>query len=183
MPSGAPIGHEMIGEVINVGDKVRTVRPGDFVFVPAQISCGSCGPCLRGHTSRCASVPFGSPYGMGREGGYGGGLADLVLVSFADAMLTHPPGGADPISLIGAADMGSDAWRTVGDDLRAHPDAKVLVLGGMPPVIGRYSTAIAAAMQVPVTYVDPDPVRRKIAQNYGAQNRNRSFLSTDRRNI
>lgn len=168
MPSGAPIGHEIIGEVIEVGEDAG-VKPGDRVFVPAQISCGACRNCRRGLTGRCESVPFAASYGMGREGDYGGGLADLVRVPFARAMLTPLPGGADPVALIGAADMGADAWRAVGPYLAHHPEARVLVLGGMPPVIGLYSAALAVALGASVIhYVDADETRRAVAESYGA---------------
>jgi threonine dehydrogenase-like Zn-dependent dehydrogenase len=168
MPSGAPIGHEIIGEVVDAGDDAG-VRPGQRVFVPAQISCGACVNCRRGLTARCQTVPFAASYGMGREGGYGGGLADLVRVPFARAMLTPLPAGADPVALIGAADMGSDAWRAVGPHLAGHPEARVLVLGGMPPVIGLYSAGIAVALgAAAVDYVDADPARSAVAASYGA---------------
>ncbi len=172
MPSGAPIGHEIIGEVVSVGEGVRSITPGTRVFVPAQISCGVCASCRRGATARCLSVPFGASYGMGREGDFGGGLADLVRVPFADAMLSPLPEGADPVSLIGAADMAADAWRAVAPQLAAHPEAAVLVLGGMPAVIGLYAAALAVALGAScVHYVDDDATRRDAATLYGAQAR------------
>jgi alcohol dehydrogenase len=106
---------------------------------------------------------------MGREGGFGGGLADLVRVPFARAMLTPFPTGADPLALIGAADMGADAWRAVGPHLATNPEARVLVLGGMPPVIGLYSAGLAATLRAPVVdYVDADAGRNAVATSYGA---------------
>jgi threonine dehydrogenase-like Zn-dependent dehydrogenase len=168
MPSGSPIGHEIIGEVVDAGEDAG-VEPGMRVFVPAQISCGSCRNCRRGLTGRCQAVPFAASYGMGRDGGFGGGLADLVRVPFARAMLTPFPSGADPLALIGAADMGADAWRAVGPHLAANPEARVLVLGGMPPVIGIYSAGLAAALGAPVVdYVDADAGRNAVAASYGA---------------
>ena len=56
MPEGAPIGHEIIGEITDIGDAVTSFSVGDVVVVPAQISCGSCRNCLRGFTGRCLSV-------------------------------------------------------------------------------------------------------------------------------
>src|SRR5690348_442240 len=47
-PAPFPIGHECVAEVVEVGDAVTTVAPGDLVSVPFQISCGSCASCLRG---------------------------------------------------------------------------------------------------------------------------------------
>lgn len=168
MPPGAPIGHEIIGEITAVGEGVSEARIGQRVFVPAQISCGTCKPCRWGMTGRCASVPFAASYGMGREGGFGGGLADLVRVPFAEAMLTPLPAGVDPKALIGAADMATDAWRAVGPHVRARPGARVLVLGGMPPVIGLYCVGIATALSAEAAYVDGDAARRDVAVGFGA---------------
>ena len=169
MAGGSPIGHEIIGEVVALGDLVTSFSVGQRVFVPAQISCGACVNCRRGLTGRCESVPFAASYGMGREGGFGGGLADLVRVPFAAAMLTAAPGGVDPVSLIGLADMAPDAWRAVAPHLSRHPEARVLVLGGMPPVIGLYAAALAVSLGASVVdYVDTDPRRIAVAREYGA---------------
>ena len=47
------MGHEYIGEVIEVGDDVKTVKPGDFVVGSFCISCGECATCQDGYPSRC----------------------------------------------------------------------------------------------------------------------------------
>lgn len=169
MPAGAPIGHEIIGEIVDLGDAAAgRFRVGQQVFVSAQIACGTCANCRRGRTGRCTSVPFGSSYGMGRDGGYGGALADLVRVPFAAAMMSPVPSGVDPLTLIGAADMATDAWRAVAPALQAHPEARVLVLGGTAPVIGLYAVALARALGAPqVVYCDDNPARSAIAQGYG----------------
>ena len=170
LASGEPIGHEIIGEVVELGDGAARLRLGDRVFVPAQISCGTCGPCRAGSTGRCVSVPFAASYGMGRPGRFGGGLADLVRVPFADAMLTPVPAGAALSGLIGAADMAADAWRGIGPYLERRPGARVLVLGGMPPVIGLYAAGLATALGAAVVdYVDADPGRQAVALAYGAR--------------
>jgi threonine dehydrogenase-like Zn-dependent dehydrogenase len=169
MHQGAPIGHEIIGEVVSLGDDTAGLEIGQRVFVPAQISCGRCDSCRRGLTGRCLSVPFGASYGMGREGDYGGGLADLVRVPYANAMLTPVPYGVEPMTLIGAADMATDAWRAVAPPLARHPGARVLVIGGMPPVIGLYAAGLAVALGAGVIhYLDEDPVRGRVAKIYGA---------------
>src|SRR3954463_6042314 len=58
------LGHECVAEVMAVGDAVRTVKPGDRVVVPFQISCGSCERCLAGLTGSCKAVPKLSAYGL-----------------------------------------------------------------------------------------------------------------------
>ncbi len=169
MRKGEPIGHEMIGEVVDVGDLVRSVTPGQHVIVPSQISCGTCRNCRRGFTGRCQSVPFGAGYGMNRDGAFGCAAADLVRVPYADAMLVPLPMGANPVAMIGAADMALDAWRAVGPQLRERPGASVLVMGGLASVIGIYAAGIAVALGAGrVDYVDDDPRRLAEAVKYGA---------------
>lgn len=169
MPTGAPIGHEVIGEVVDVGQGVAGFTPGDLVVVPAQISCGSCRNCRRGFTGRCQSVPFASSYGMGRAGDFGGAAADLVRVPYADAMLVALPPGADPVTWIGFTDMAQDGYRAVGPQLLERPGARVLVIGGLPAVIGIYAAGLAVACGAgAVDFYDDDPVRLAEAARYGA---------------
>ena len=146
IPAGSALGHECIGEVIDVGDRVSSIAPGQRVLVSAQICCGVCDMCRRGHTGRCLSVPFGASFGMGRAGDFGGALANCLRVPFADAMLVPLPSNLDPVETISVADMALDAWRAVGPHLQERPGAAVLVAGGKPAVIGLYAAAIAVAM-------------------------------------
>lgn len=170
MQTGTAIGHEAIGRVLAVGDGVHRFKPGDMVVVPAQISCGSCGNCRRGFTGRCQSVPFGAAFGMGREGDFGCLAADAVKVPYADAMLFPLPPGANPVEWIGFVDMAQDAWRAVAPQLFQRPDARVLVIGGMPQVIGLYAVAIAVALgAAEVVYFDDEPLRLAEAKRFGAQ--------------
>src|SRR5687767_1553022 len=53
LPPGYAQGHEGIAEVVAVSPGVRTVRPGDRVIVPFQLSCGTCRTCRRGLTGSC----------------------------------------------------------------------------------------------------------------------------------
>ena len=176
LASGEPIGHEIIAELVELGAEVTRLSPGQRVIVAAQISCGACRKCLAGFTGRCEAVPFGASYGMGRAGNYGGGLSDLLRVPFADAMLVPIPASADPHSLIGLADMATDAWRAVGPALSGSHRSTVLILGGATPVIGIYACGIAkGAGATVVDYVDEDARRRTAAQFYGA----RTFSSVE----
>lgn len=169
MPQGAEIGHEIIGEVTEIGDLVTSVSIGDRVIVPSQISCGKCRNCRRGFTGRCQTVPFGASYGMGREGNFGGGAADLVKVPFADAMLFGLPANVLPLDWIGVADLVQDAYRAVGPQLMERPGARVLVIGGNPSVIGIYAAGLAVALGASeVDYYDSDQARLKLAERYGA---------------
>jgi alcohol dehydrogenase len=128
------LGHECTAEVVQVGDQVATVRVGDRVVVPFQISCGQCAACRRGHSASCLSVPPTSMYGFGIAGGlWGGALADLMAVPFADAMLVPLPDGIDPAAAAGVSDNISDAYRQVAPHLpellAVDPDAETLIVG------------------------------------------------------
>lgn len=169
LPAGAPIGHEMIGLVQDVGDAVHRVQPGDLALVPSQISCGHCRQCRRGFTGRCELVPFGAGFGMGRAGDFGCAACDLVRVPFADAMLVRLPANTDPVAMIGAADMALDAYRAVAPALAERRGASVLVMGGLASIIGIYAAGIATALGAGrVDYADHDPARRAQARHYGA---------------
>lgn len=164
-------GHEGIAEVIEIGEAVKSIRPGDRVIVPFQISCGSCEFCSRGLTSSCETVPPRSMYGFGDLGGkhWGGFFSDVVRVPFADHMLVPFPAGWDPAALASASDNIPDAYRTVGPHLRKDPGANVLVVGGGAPSIGLYAAGFAAAMGASVVhYVDTDTSRLEISQALGA---------------
>ena len=171
LASRAPIGHEIIGEIAELGDQAaKRFRIGQKVIVPAQISCGACRMCGVGETGRCQSVPFGASYGMGRAGGFGGGVAELVRVPFATGMLGPVPENAELPLMMGLADMATDSWRAVGPQLEVRPGGTVLVFGGAAPVIGIYAAALAVCLGAGrIMYVDADAERRAAAEGYGAE--------------
>jgi threonine dehydrogenase-like Zn-dependent dehydrogenase len=172
-PFQAPfaIGHEGVAEVVELGDVVTGLQPGDRVCVPFQVSCGTCAPCLDGRTGHCASVPFSSTYGFGFGDQYWGGfLADLVRVPYADHMLVPLPERVDPAAAASASDNISDGHRTVAGPLAQWPGAPVLVVGGAGPgSVGLYAAGQALALGAErVLYVDEDPNRRVVAEALGA---------------
>ena len=166
-----PLGHECIGQVVEIGDAVSAVAPGDTVVVPFQISCGDCAACSAGHTGSCLSVPRGSAYGMQPLGGdWGGALADRLRVPFADAMLVPLPPGLDPAAVASVADNVPDGFRTVAGPLAASPGAEVLVAGGFARSVGLYAVAAAVALGAGrVVYADTDEGRREQAAALGAE--------------
>ena len=169
-----PFGHEEVVEVVEIGDGVTSVAPGDRCVLPFQISCDACGACRRGRTGNCASHPRLSTYGLGGMGGleWGGFLADVIAVPHADAMLVKVPTGIDPLAIASASDNIPDGWRTVGPQLAADPGAEVLVVGGDagPNSIGLYTTGLAVVLgSERVTYLDHDPDRLAIAATLGAE--------------
>jgi threonine dehydrogenase-like Zn-dependent dehydrogenase len=98
MRAGDVLGHEFMGEVVEVGRGIRNLAPGDRVVVPFPIACGACFFCREGMTSLCdnsnpnaelAEALYGSSgaglFGYSHlYGGYAGGQAELVRVPFAD---------------------------------------------------------------------------------------------------
>lgn len=164
-------GHEAVAEVLEVGARVRPVRPGDVVLVSFQICCGECARCLAGHTASCTTVPARSMYGFGALGGHrwGGMLSDVVRVPFADAMLVPLPAGLEPAAMASVADNVVDGYRAVAPPLAARPGGAVLVMGGSAASIGLYAAGLAVALGASeVHYVDDDPARRAIAVRLGA---------------
>ena len=98
MRNGDILGHEFMGEVVEVADGVRDLAVGDRVVVPFPVACGACHACERGLTSLCESstpnaavaekVLGHSPAGLlgfpHMLGGYAGGQAEYARVPFAD---------------------------------------------------------------------------------------------------
>jgi threonine dehydrogenase-like Zn-dependent dehydrogenase len=98
MRKGDILGHEFMGEVVETGPAVTTLKVGDRVVVPFPIACGNCGACDRGLTSVCensnpnagiAEKLMGhSPCGIfgysHMLGGYPGGQAQYARVPFTD---------------------------------------------------------------------------------------------------
>jgi alcohol dehydrogenase len=173
-PAPFALGHEGVADVLEVGDGVTTVQPGDRVLVPFQISCGACVACRAGRTGNCETLPLGQTYGFGfgpEQTRWGGFLSDAVHVPFADAMLVKVPAGLAPELAASASDNITDAYRAIAPHLAARPGAPVLICGGAQSgSIGLYAVAQATALgSEDVLYVDPDPGRRAIAERYGAR--------------
>lgn len=171
LPMPIAIGHECVAEVVAVGGDVRNIAPGDVVAVPFQIACGRCAPCRRGRTSSCAAVPWLSCYGLGPlSGDWGGAMADLLAVPYADAMLVALPAGVTPVDAASASCNLPDAYRCVGPQLRDHPGADVLIVGGAFGNIALQAVALARALGASrVDYLDRDPARAARAAALGAR--------------
>ena len=170
MPLPLAMGHEMAGEIVEVGDAVGRWSVGDRVIVPFQVSCGRCGTCLAGRTNACETVPPGSAYGFGPHGDLdvGGSLAERVRVPFADELLLAIPEGLDPVVAAGIPDNVSDGYRTVAGPLARRPDSPVLVVGGAGQSVGLYAVAAAVALDAAVAYLDHDDERLRCAERLGA---------------
>jgi glutathione-independent formaldehyde dehydrogenase len=92
--SGLVLGHEITGEVLEVGRDVETLQKGDIVSVPFNVACGRCRTCKEQHTGVCLSVNpsrAGGAYGYVDMGGWIGGQAEYVMVPYADFNLLKFP--------------------------------------------------------------------------------------------
>jgi threonine dehydrogenase-like Zn-dependent dehydrogenase len=161
-------GHECVGEVTDAGDGVETVKPGDLVSVPFQISCGECDACRAGKTGNCESVPRLSTYGLPIGEDYGGFASDSVRVPYADAMLVPIPDGVSATTVASLSDNIPDAWRCVALPLAERPGSPVLIAMGAGS-IALYSVAIALALGAErVDVVGGSERDREVAANLGA---------------
>lgn len=93
-PINMVLGHEITGEVVEVGPDVEFIKVGDICSVPFNISCGRCRNCKERKTGICLNVNPerpGSAYGYVDMGGWVGGQAEFVLVPYADWNLLKFP--------------------------------------------------------------------------------------------
>ncbi|MFC6906489.1 zinc-binding dehydrogenase [Halalkalicoccus tibetensis] len=87
-PEGQILGHEPAGTIVEVGERVETLREGDRVAVPFSLGDGTCPRCRNGHGNVCENG-----IGLGFEPAGQGAFADRVAVPHADYNLTTLPDG------------------------------------------------------------------------------------------
>src|SRR3954470_4629494 len=112
---GLVLGHEITGEVIEVGRDVETLAIGDLVSVPFNVACGRCPTCKAQHTGVCLNVNparAGGAYGYVDMGGWIGGQAEYVMVPYADFNLLKFPDRAQAMSKIRDLTLLSDIFPT-----------------------------------------------------------------------
>jgi alcohol dehydrogenase len=163
------LGHEAVARVVDVGDGVQRVSPGDIVSVPYHRSCGTCSPCRSKAMLHCEQHgTIGVPaYGFPHAGEWGGMFGERFRVPHADHALVTVPDNIDPIAVVSAGDNLADAWSTTVPHLKQRPDADVLILsfGGYGLYASQWALAAGAAS---VTYVDDHPTRLSVASDLGA---------------
>jgi threonine dehydrogenase-like Zn-dependent dehydrogenase len=165
------LGHECVGEVIALGDGVRGLELGQRVITSFQVSCGRCAPCAAGRTAICAALPVLSDYGMAPLSGveYGGMLADVVRVPYADAMLAPLPPGLDPVAMASVSDNVPDGYRAVAPHLAERPGSDVLVVSHGIPSIPLYAAQAALALGAGrVDFASDDRELLALAERVGA---------------
>ncbi|MBW3547473.1 MAG: glutathione-dependent formaldehyde dehydrogenase [Actinobacteria bacterium] len=186
MEKGDVLGHEFMGEVVEVGKGVTRVEVGDRVVVPFPIACGSCLACHRELYSLCensnpnagmAEKAWGSSaagiFGYSHmAGGYAGGQAEYVRVPFADVgpIVIEDDSLSDEQVL-----FLSDIFPTgyMGAELCDIQPADTVAVWGAGPV-GQFAAASAALLGAgQVVVIDRFPYRlRTAAEHAGAQTLN-----------
>ncbi|WP_174613909.1 formaldehyde dehydrogenase, glutathione-independent [Virgibacillus ihumii] len=114
-PSGLVLGHEITGEVIEVGRDVEFIKKGDIVSVPFNVACGRCKMCQRQDTHICQNVNPerpGGAYGYVDMGGWVGGQSEYVMVPYADFQLLKFPDKDKAMDKILDLTMLSDIFPT-----------------------------------------------------------------------
>ncbi len=150
MQSGDIMGHEFMGEVVEIGSEVKKVKIGDRVVVPFTISCGQCFYCKRDLWSLCdnsnpngiiAEEAYGySPAGLfgysHMLGGYAGGQAEYARVPFADVGLLKIPDGLSDEQVLFLTDIFPTGYQAV-ESCNIQPGDTVAVWGCGP--VGQFA--------------------------------------------
>jgi len=180
MEHGDIMGHEFMGEVVEVGPGNAKLKVGDRVVVPFTICCGECDQCRRGNFSVCersnrrkdlGDKAFGHAtaglFGYSHlTGGYPGGQAEYVRVPYADVTPVKIPDGLSDEQVLFLGDILPTGWQAaVNCDIQ--PTDIVAIWGAGP--VGQFalrSALLLGAMRVVV--IDCVPERLAMAAAAGA---------------
>ncbi len=173
-PVGLVLGHEITGEVIEVGRDVEFIKKGDLVSVPFNIACGRCRMCKEGNTHICLNVNPdrpGSAYGYVDMGGWVGGQAEYVMVPYADFQLLKFPDKDQAMEKILDLTMLSDIFPTGyhGAVSAGVKTGSTVYVAGAGPVglAAAYSAQLLGAAVVIVG--DLKPERLAQARSFGCE--------------
>ena len=160
---GFCVGHEAVGEVVEVGRGVSRLKVGDSVMVPAAVGCGACRSCLAGVVHNCENNASGC-YGL--SAALQGVQAEAFRVPAADANAIKIPDGVSEDQALMMTDALATAWFGARNaDIR--PGSSVAVIGLGP--IGLMAVDSAFVMGAGVVYaIDPVAERRALAEQAGA---------------
>jgi threonine dehydrogenase-like Zn-dependent dehydrogenase len=176
MESGDVLGHEFMGEVVEVGRGVQNLKKGDRVVVPFPIACGSCFSCQRGLFSVCensnpnawmAEKMWGhSPAGIfGYShllGGFAGGQAEYARVPFADVGPIKVPDGLTDDQVLFLSDIFPTGY--MGADLCCIQPGDTIAVWGCGPV-GQFAMKSAFLLGAErVIAIDRFPERLRMAR-------------------
>src|ERR1700744_1163302 len=173
-PAGLVLGHEITGEVIEVGRDVECIAVGDLCSVPFNIACGRCRMCKEGHTGVCLNTNPdrpGAAYGYVDMGGWVGGQAEYVMVPYADFNCLKFPDKAQAMEKILDLTMLSDIFPTGfhGCVTAGVTTGSTVYVAGAGPVglAAAYSAQLLGASVVIVG--DMIPERLKQAKSFGCE--------------
>lgn len=180
MKAGDILGHEFMGEVVEVGSANKALKVGDRVVVPFTISCGECEQCRRGNFSICersnrnkalGDKAFGHTtaglYGYSHlTGGYPGGQAEYVRLPFADCGPLKVPDSLSDEQVLFLGDIFPTGWQAaVACDI--EPSDTVAVWGAGP--VGQFAVRSAVLLGArQVVCIDNVPERLQMARAGGA---------------
>ncbi|MEV4824226.1 zinc-dependent alcohol dehydrogenase [Micromonospora sp. NPDC049274] len=178
MRKGDILGHEFMGEVVEVGPQVRNLKPGDRVVVPFPIACGHCSSCQRGLYSVCENsnpnagiaekVMGHSPAGIfGYShllGGYAGGQAEYARVPFADVGPLKVPDDVPDDQAVLLADVFPTGY--MGAEMCDIKPGQVIAVWGAGPVglLAAASARLLGAERVIV--IDRFAYRLRLAEEH-----------------
>ena len=179
MQKGDILGHEFMGEIVEVGSMVKNLQVGDRVVVPFPISCGNCLSCQRGLFSLCensnpnawmAEKLWGhSPAGIfgysHMLGGYAGGQAEYARVPFADVGPLKIPEGLPDEKVLFLSDIFPTGYMAAENCQIQHGD--IVAVWGCGPV-GQFAIKSAYLLGAErVIAVDRFPERLRMACEQG----------------
>jgi threonine dehydrogenase-like Zn-dependent dehydrogenase len=175
MQSGDIMGHEFMGEVVEVGSEVKNLKKGDRAVIPFTISCGSCFFCNRDLWSLCdnsnpnaglAQKIYGhSPAGLfgysHLTGGYAGGQAEYARVPFADVGPLKIPDGLSDEQVLFLTDIFPTGYMAA-ENCNIQPGDTVAVWGCGP--VGQFAIRSAFMLGADrVIAIDRVPERLQMA--------------------
>ena len=170
--SGMTLGHEITGEIIEVGSDVEFLKVGNLVTVPFNVACGRCRTCREQQTGVCLNVNpgrAGGAYGYVDMGGWIGGQAEYTMVPYADFNLIRFPDKDQALDKILDLTMLSDILPTGfhGAITAGVGVGSTVYVAGAGPV-GLAAAASAHILGAAIVMIgDMNPARLKHAESVG----------------
>ncbi|WP_189310408.1 zinc-dependent alcohol dehydrogenase family protein [Streptomyces brasiliensis] len=159
---GTVLGHECVGEIVEVGSDVRTVRPGDRVLVSCITACGRCRYCREGMYGQCRG---GGGWILGHL--IDGTQAEYVRVPYADLSVYPLPGTVSSKDAVLLADIFPTSYEVGVLNGKVRPGDTVAVVGAGPIGLAAIATARLFAPER-IIAIDLAPARLEAARRFGA---------------